>query len=182
MSVFTNATASGQSKAYVAAILEVLGPRDPIEVLRTTPAAHRAILQHFPAPYLGIPEGPGKWSAQQLLQHLADSELVWGYRVRMILAEDHPPLYRYDQDAWDGRLHYQDADIWEALDLLTFLRRVNLRVLARASDADLARVGHHSERGEESLEHSIRLYAGHDLVHLRQLERIRTAVLPKQAG
>ncbi len=73
MSVFTNATASGQSKAYVAAILEVLGPRDPIEVLRTTPAAHRAILQHFPAPYLGIPEGPGKWSAQQLLQHLADS-------------------------------------------------------------------------------------------------------------
>jgi DinB family protein len=182
MSVFTNATASGQSKAYVSAILEVLGPRDPMEVLRTTPAAHRAILQHFPAPYLGIPEGPGKWSAQQLLQHLADSELVWGYRIRMTLAEDKPPLHRYDQDAWSDRLHYQDADIWEALDLLTFLRRVNLRVLSRATDADLTRVGLHSERGEESLDHGIRLYAGHDLVHLRQLERIRSAVMPKQTG
>jgi hypothetical protein len=57
-----------------------------------------------------------------------------------------------------------------------FMRRSNLCLLERASDADLRRVGLHAERGEESLERMIALYAGHDLLHLRQIERIRDAV------
>lgn len=61
----------------------------------------------------------------------------------------------------------------EALALFEVLRRANLRLLARASAADLRRTGVHAERGEESLEHLRRLYAGHDLLHLRQIERVR---------
>ena len=49
-----------------------------------------------------------------------------------------------------------------------------MRLWQRLSPTDLMRVGLHGERGEESLERMRQLYAGHDLLHLRQLQRIRT--------
>jgi hypothetical protein len=96
--------------------------------------------------------------------------------MRLILAQDRPPLTGYDQDLWADRLHYADADPAHALDTLRVLRRGNLALIERATPEDLARVGVHAERGEESAGYLIGLYAGHDLLHLRQLERIRETV------
>lgn len=96
----------------------------------------------------------------------------------MVLAHDRPPLTGYDQDRWAERLRYDQADARQALQEFALLRAANLRLLAGASVADRRRVGVHSERGEESVEQMIRLYAGHDLLHLRQLERIRLAMKP----
>jgi hypothetical protein len=107
-----------------------------------------------------------------VLQHLADSELVFGWRLRLVLAQDRPTLTGYDQDRWAGRLHYADGDPLDALERFSILRRSNLRLIERVTPADLERVAVHSERGEESLAHILRLYAGHDVLHLRQLERI----------
>jgi hypothetical protein len=98
--------------------------------------------------------------------------LVFGWRIRLVLAQDRPPVTGYDQDRWAARLHYSEGDPVEAIERFGVLRRANLRLLERASEADLQRVGVHAERGEETLEHLINLYAGHDLLHLRQLERI----------
>src|SRR5262245_14015507 len=125
------------------------------------------------AAQLRQPERPAKWSIGQILQHLADSEIVWGWRMRQILAHDRPPLTGYDQDLWAERLHYDEADPDLALEQFDVLRRANLRLLERASPDELKRLGVHVERGEESLEHLCRLYAGHDLLHLRQIERVR---------
>jgi hypothetical protein len=125
---------------------------------------------------MSAPERPGKWSMGQVVQHLADAELVGGFRYRMILAHDRPPIPAYDQDRWAERLRYAESDVEEALAQFTALRAANLRVLERTSAAERRRVGVHAERGEESLEHTMRMYAGHDLVHLRQLARIRAAV------
>ena len=124
---------------------------------------------------LCAPESAGKWSMRQVLQHLADSELVWGYRLRMVLAHDRPQITGYDQDLWAERLGYDEVDPDHALNEFAMLRQSNLRLLSRASADDMNRVGVHAERGEESVAHMIRLYAGHDLLHLRQLERIRRA-------
>jgi uncharacterized damage-inducible protein DinB len=178
MSVFTNpaSRSNEQAAAYTAAILDLLGPRNPIEVLEQTAPALREFLDGLTPEQIARPEAEGKWSVRQVLQHLADSDLVWGYRVRMVLAHDRPPLTGYDQDLWAERLRYHEADANQALRDFEVLRRANLRLLARASAQDLRRVGVHAERGEESVEHMIRLYAGHDLLHLRQLDRIRRAV------
>jgi hypothetical protein len=178
MSVFTNPAARSieQARAYTAAILDLLGARDPMEVLPATEAALRRGIDGVSDRQMTQPEAPGKWSIVEVLQHLADSDLVWGYRVRLVLAQDRPPLTGYDQDAWADRLHYRDADAATALLEFGTLRAANLRLLARASAADLKRVGVHAERGDESIEHMIRLYAGHDLLHLRQIARIRAAV------
>jgi hypothetical protein len=108
-----------------------------------------------------------------VIAHLADSELVGAFRLRMILAHDTPALAPYDQDLWATRLKYEHADLEQSLERFSVLRRANLTLWATASSADLARVGVHGERGEESIERMRRLYAGHDLAHLRQLARIR---------
>jgi hypothetical protein len=87
-----------------------------------------------------------------------------------------PTITGYDQDRWADRLHYVEGDPHEALERFTLLRRANLKLLERASAEDLKRVGVHAERGEETLAHIIRLYAGHDLLHIRQIDRIRGAI------
>jgi uncharacterized damage-inducible protein DinB len=178
MSVFTNPAngAAEHAAAYVAAILDLLGSRDPMSVLRETPSALRRAIDGVPPAALRTPERAGKWSIAQVLRHLADSDLVWGWRLRLILAQDRPPLTGYDQDLWAERLRYDESDPDESLEAFDVLRRANLRLLDRASSADMQRVGVHSERGEETLEHHRRLYAGHDLMHLQQIARIRGAI------
>jgi uncharacterized damage-inducible protein DinB len=178
MSVFTNPAtgAAENAAAYTSAVLELLGDREPTAALREMPLALPRAVEGLSPEQLREPERPGKWSIGQILQHLADSEVVWAWRMRLILAQDRPRLTGYDQDLWAERLHYDQTDPSDALELLGVLRRANLRLVDGASPAELKRVGVHAERGDESLEHLIRLYAGHDLLHLRQIARVRRAV------
>jgi uncharacterized damage-inducible protein DinB len=177
MSVFTNPASGSKAHAaaYTSAVIDLLGDQPPLDVLGRTEASLRQAIAGLTESELTAPESPGKWSVRHVVQHLADSELVWGWRLRMVLAHDRPPITGYDQDAWADRLGYERADAARALDEFAILRRANLRLLGRASRDDLARVGVHAERGDESVEHMMRLYAGHDLLHLRQLDRIRAA-------
>ena len=178
MSVFTNPAtgAADQAAAYTAAILGLLGDRDPMDVLRETPSALSQAIEGLSAEQLRQPEAPGKWSINQILQHLADTELVGGWRMRLITAQDRPPLTGYDQDLWAERLHYSEGDPSEAVEMFRVIRRANLRLLSRATREDLERVGVHSERGEESIGLIRRMYAGHDLLHLRQIARVRATL------
>ena len=93
-----------------------------------------------------------------------------GARMRLVLAEDRPRLVAFDQDLWAADC--QRVDLAEALNDFEMLRALNIALVDRLDMADLERVGIHSARGEESLDLMIRMYAGHDLVHLKQLERI----------
>ena len=179
MSVFTNPAsgAAGHAAAYVVAVLDLVGDRDPLSVMRETIDVLPQAIAGLSPQQLRQPEGPGKWSVAQVLQHLADSEIVTAWRIRLILAQDRPPLTGYDQDLWADRLGYADADPQAALELFTVVRRANLRLHERATPEDLNRVGLHVERGEESIGHLRRLAAGHDLLHRRQIERIRQTVV-----
>lgn len=177
MSVFTNpATGSIEhARAYTQAILDLLGSAEPLDVLRATADALQTATGGMSEAEMSRPEAPGKWAVRHVLRHLADSELVWAWRLRMVLAQDRPPLTGYDQDAWADRLHYEAAPAAESLEEFAVTRRGNLRLLEQAAPDDLRRVGVHAERGDESLAHMMRLYAGHDLLHVRQIERIRSA-------
>lgn len=177
MSVFTNpANAARESaQAYIIAVLGLAEGRDPMEVLAATGARLRDLIAGKSDGDLRRPEREGKWSLAQVVAHLADSELVWGYRLRRIVAESRPRIEGYDQDLWAERLDYASADVPSSLAVFDALRNAHLRLLATMTDDDLRRVGVHEERGEESVAHLIRLYAGHDLLHLRQMERIVAA-------
>ncbi len=96
MSVFTNPStrAADDAAAYVNAVLELVGDRDPLEVLRETPEALRVAIVGLPLDKLRQPEREGKWSIVHVLQHLADADIVWAWRMRLILAQDRPTTHR----------------------------------------------------------------------------------------
>jgi len=179
MSEFANpaTTAAGpQADSYAAAVIKALGDRDPLEVMREMPAKLATIVRDVPSNLLGKREAPGKWSINEVIQHLSDSERNGSFRFRMVMSHDQPDIPAYDQDLWAERLRYSALNVNDALEEFSALRRANVRLFERASESDLARIGMHSERGEESLGYMLKLYAGHDIVHLRQIERIRRAI------
>jgi hypothetical protein len=178
MSVFSNTSKDAPElrARYGAAVLELVGDRNPIDVLRDTPGVAARAMATLTPEQLKTPEAPGKWSVAQVLRHLADTDVVWGWRMRLILAQDRPTITGFDQDLWAERLDYANADPNESLETFAVLRRDNLRLIERATPEDLKRVGVHAERGEESAGYLVRLYAGHDLLHLNQIDRITHAV------
>ena len=180
MSVFSNTSKDAPElrAKYAPAVLGLIGDREPIDILRDTPGAVARVVATLTPEKLMTPETDGKWSIGQVLRHLADTDVVWGWRMRLILAQDRPPITGFDQDLWAERLDYAHADPMESLETFVVLRRDNLRLIDRATPEDLERVGVHAERGEESAGYLVRLYAGHDLMHLNQIERIRKIVGP----
>ena len=178
MSVFSNTSKDAPElrAQYAKAVLGLVADREPVDILRDTPGnAARAVATLTPEK-LRTPEREGKWSIAQVLRHLADTDVVWGWRMRLILAQDRPPITGFDQDLWAERLDYANADPYESLETFSVLRRDNLRLIERATPEDLQRVGVHAERGEESAGYLRGLYAGHDLLHLNQIDRIAKAV------
>ena len=178
MSVYANPAFSSDytSDQYSSTVLEQLGDRDPLAVLESLPIALANEITGLSREQMRQSEGPGKWSVIEVIQHLADSELVWAYRLRLVLAEDRPHLTGYDQDRWARNLEYSESAREVAFDQIRNLRTANLRLLKSLTQEQLQRVGIHEERGPETVEHMIRLYAGHDLIHRRQLSRIRGRV------
>ncbi len=180
---FSNPAAGAKdaAAAYVKALLDLLGTRDPLDVMEELEGAVREMVAGVTEAKLRVAEAPGKWSLLQVVGHLVDTEIVYGYRVRLVLAEDEPRVPGYDQDrwagAWERRAAAGTAPMEELLGDLGTLRRMNLRLYRGLEAADMERWGEHAERGAESVQKMLRLLAAHDLVHRRQLARIGRVVL-----
>jgi hypothetical protein len=110
---------------YVIRILGYLDGRDPIEVLESTPAALEGFVSTVDAATLAKQPAPGKWSIQEILAHLADVEIVLGYRVRRILETDGAAIDAYDQNRWAAIGRYAEVPVKESLDRLRSPRRSN---------------------------------------------------------
>ncbi len=145
-----------------------LAGRDPLAVLRATPAA----LEQSLARHAHLPDrrpAAERWSPREIVCHLADVELVHGFRLRQALAQPHHLIQPFDQDAWAGR--YAAYDLQTALRAFLAVRTLSLALLAALDAGDLERRLTHPERGEMSLRILLETFAGHDLTHLGQLER-----------
>ena len=160
---------------YRETLLQLVGDRDPAEVIAGLPDSVEEVLQAS-GEHLRTRPAAGEWSVIELLGHLVDAELVVAARDRWILAQDEPPLMAYDQDLWVERLRHQDADPDELLALLRALIRSEVQLWNRTSHSDRARVGMHAERGPETYDVTFRMLAGHGLLHLAQMRRTLTQV------
>lgn len=150
----------------------LVGDRDPLEIMEGQDASLRAALAKLPARDYRTPEGEGRWSAAHVVPHLIDTELAWAFRIRQIVVEDRPVMQGFDQGRWADEFGYAAEDQEESLRLLAALRRRNLRFFRALTPVQWERCGIHADRGPESLREIARLLAGHDLRHLRQLQRI----------
>jgi hypothetical protein len=157
---------------YIVRILSNVEGQEAWQILQATPERVRAIAAGLTPEQTDRTSRPGAGSIRQILAHLADAEVVAAWRLRAILAEDGVVLQPFDQDAWASVFRYEQADVGESLDVFSVLRRANLRLLTSVDPARHAHAGRHVERGEERVDHLIRLYAGHDMNHLKQIERL----------
>jgi hypothetical protein len=149
-----------------------LGPRDPREVVKQTPAKLAAIIQKLgPAGVEKIPS-PGKWSPRMILCHLADGEMAFGFRLRQTLAEPHHTIQPFDQDAWAKPYTSGSLSAQFALEMFSTARRWNIALLDTVSAEDLKKPVTHPERGTMTFETIVETMAGHDLNHLAQLEKL----------
>jgi len=123
---------------------------------------------------------PGKWSAREIVHHLADSEMTAAVRLRLLVAIDHPQIVGFDQDEFARRLHY-DRPIEASLDAFKTARRATAEILDRMSDAEWAREGTHSEHGPYTAERWLEIYSKHAHNHAEQIRLAREAAR-KKAG
>lgn len=141
--------------------------------MRGAPARlERAVRGLTPAQLRRRP-APGKWSIADILGHLLDTEVVYGYRYRMALAQTGSPIQGYDQDGWTTTFRGRRVGVAKLLRQIRLLREVNLDLVTGVPRAWLARYGMHSERGHESVRRTMELIAGHDWNHLDQIMEIR---------
>ena len=147
-----------------------LGDDDPAEVMAATPHKLRELIAGVEDDSLRRRPKADTWSAVEVLGHFADIELIHAERFRRILAEDKPRLVPFDPDAWNATLGHSKRSPAEHLALFEALRRSNLDVWRRASVADRAREYIHGERGAESYDLLFKMCAGHDRLHMAQIQ------------
>jgi hypothetical protein len=163
-------------QAYREKILTMLGDRDPLEVMAQTTSTLTDTVRTHSAAVLRTRPFEGKWSPNEIIGHLTDSEWVYGYRLRLILCEDDPTILGTNQDRWVAGLRHNEREPLELVETFRTLRQFNLAEWKRTSQEDLNRAGQHNERGPEPLGVMLRLLAGHDLSHLDQINRYIRAV------
>jgi hypothetical protein len=160
------------AEQYTSRLIGYVGDRDPRALLVEAPGRLRALLGRADGRTVRWKDKPSRWSIAQIAAHLADAEVVGAWRFRLILAQDNVPVQAYDQNAWASAFKYEDTDPADSLAAFEALRGSTVRVLQRVDPARFRHAGLHAERGRESIEHLVRLYAGHDLNHFSQIERL----------
>jgi hypothetical protein len=150
---------------------QYLNGRDPVEVMGETIPKTRAAVSRFTPQDFDRSHAPGKWTAREVLIHMAHAEIVFGTRVRFALTTDNYIVQPFDQDVWMG-LDRKGLDGQAALGLFSFARAFNLGLFRQLSKADRAKTVTHPERGQIDVEDILIMTAGHELHHLAQLEAI----------
>ena len=91
---------------YTQRILGHSSGKDPIKLQQAAPRKFAALTKGLSKKRLTRRPEPGKWSIAEILAHMADAELVIGYRLRLILASNGTPIQAFDQDAWAETFNY----------------------------------------------------------------------------
>src|ERR1700674_4763063 len=157
---------------YIKRISGHVEGQEPLKVQAATPKKLERLIKGVPAAKLHKRPAPEKWSVAEILAHLADSEMVRSWRMRQILGAPGTPIQAFDQNVWAISGHYEKRDPRKSVELFRVLREANLALLKSLTPEQWKHHGMHAERGKETIEHIVRMFAGHDLNHTKQVERI----------
>jgi hypothetical protein len=147
-----------------------LGGRDPLDALADTPGRIRALIECWTDEEFERSYAPGKWTARQVVIHLAQTELALGTRARLALSQAGYTAQAFSQDDWIALDGGCPASV--ALDVYTTVRRMNLELWRRLTDDERNRAFTHPEYGTLSVWWIAAQLAGHDIHHLKQLAAI----------
>ncbi len=159
---------------------DYLGDQEPLKVLSLTARKIEAILEDLGSVRVNQAPAPGKWSAREIVSHLADCELVFAFRLRQTLSEDHHVIQPFDQDKWAAK--YAGYDAREALSAFHSVRNWNLAFIRSLAPEEHTKSVTHPERGTMTFQNIVETMAGHDVNHLRQLEGMVKKFAPEQSA
>jgi DinB family protein len=157
---------------YTQRLLSYGEGKDPLRQQQAAPKKLALLLKGKSGKQLMRRPTPDKWSVAEIVAHLADAELAISWRIRQILSNNAIPIQAYDQDAWAKTFDYAHRDPRQSLASYRALREANVALLKSVPRKLWDNYGVHEERGNESISHVVRMVAGHDLNHLRQIEAI----------
>ena len=133
-------------------------------------------LDGFPAGKLTTRPIAGKWTAAEIVHHLADSEMTSAIRLRKLLAEEHPVIQGYDQDRYADVLHYQERPIEPSLQAFRYARESTAQLFEHMTEADWRKLGWHTDAGSYHTERWLEIYAAHAHGHAEQIERLKASL------
>jgi len=155
---------------------QFLGGQEPLRVLASTARHIEKILDELGPVRANLAPSEGKWSAREIVCHLADCETVFAVRLRQTLGEDHHVIQPFDQERWAK--NYSAYEMRDALTTFGALRNWNLVLLRSLSPEVHTKPVTHPERGAMTFHTIVETMAGHDLNHLGQLEGIAKTFAP----
>jgi DinB superfamily len=148
----------------------------PLEqILASTSVEIARLIETLGLEKSAVRPAPGKWSAAEIICHLADCEVVFAFRLRQTLAEDAPVIQPFDQDKWAAP--YPGVPANAALEAFAAMRRWNLLLINQALPAAAGRPVTHPERGTMTFLTIVETMAGHDLNHLGQIQKLAASGL-----
>ena len=157
---------------YTQRVISYTEGKRPLAVQAATPKKLQRLIKGVPTAKLRKRPAPDKWSVSEIVAHLADAEIVGGFRMRLILGAPGTPIAAFDQDSWLASGHYDKRDPRKSVEQFRVVREANLVLLKSLTPEQWKHYGMPSERGQETIEHIVRMFAGHDINHLQQIERI----------
>jgi hypothetical protein len=157
---------------YTQRILGHVDGQDAIKVQRATAGKLKKLIHGLNPKQLKWKPEPGKWSIAEILAHLTDAEIVGSWRMRLTIGASGTTIQPFDQDVWASVFQYGKRDAKQSLEVFRILRENNLAMLKALPQASWQNYGMHQERGKETIAHLVRMFAGHDTNHLRQIEGI----------
>ena len=157
---------------YTQRVVSYMEGKKPLAVQSATAKKLERLIKGVPTAKLRKRPAPEKWSVGEILAHLAEAEIVGGFRMRLILGAPGTPITPFDQDAWVISGHYAKRDPRKSLAQFRAVREANLDLLKSLTPEQWKHHGLHAERGVETIEHIARMFAGHDINHTRQIEQI----------
>jgi len=157
---------------YIQRVTGYVEGKKPLAVQGATAKKLEHLIKGVPTAKLRKRPAPDKWSVSEILAHLADTEIIVAFRMRMILDTPGTSIAAVDQDSWVASGHYEKRDPRKSVEQFRVVREANLALIKSLTPQQWKHYGMHSERGQETIEYTIRMYAGHDINHLQQIERI----------
>ena len=163
------------AQQYIHRITGHVEGKQPLAVQATTAKNLERLIKGVSISKLRKRPAADKWSVSEIVAHLSDAEIVIGFRMRLILGAPGFPIAAYDQDSWVTSGHYEKRDPHKSVEQFRVVREANLALLKSLTPEQWKHYGIHSERGQETIEHIVRMTAGHDMNHLQQIEEVLPA-------
>ena len=168
------------AEQYIQRILGNVEGQDAIKVQKSTAQRLKKAIQGLTPKQLKWKPEPGKWSIAEVLAHLADAEIVGSWRMRHIAGASGTTVQPFDQDVWASMFRYAERDAKQSLEVFRVLRENNLAMLKTLPKEAWEHYGLHQERGKETIAHVVRMFAGHDVNHAKQVEALAAQLKKKR--